>query len=290
MQDVINQLTNGVGIGLVYFLIAVGLTIILGVENFVNFAHGALFMVGAYIAYEISYGAIGFWLALIVAPVLIGGLSFGVERLVLRRMYGWSHEYQIIATFGLALIIKELVTMIWGTYSHVVSTPAGLGGAITLAGVHIPIYRTFVIGVTLALAALLWLGLEKTRYGSILRAGSESTEMISALGINIHRVFALTFMLGSALAALGGVLGAPLQSISPDTGNTIIGLAFVVVVVGGMGSFGGALLGAILIGLVQALALLFWPAGSAIAPFIFMAAILITRPDGLLGKLNAPPA
>lgn len=284
-QLLLSQLFNGVGVGLIYFLIAVGLTLIFGVQHFVNFAHGGFFLLGAYLAYAVTAQAeLSFWIALVVAPPLVALLGFGVERLFLQRLYRVEHMYQIVGTFALLLIIREVIIVIWGPFTQTVTAPELLRGVLTMGPVVFPVYRLFVVVAAGVLALVLWLVLERTRFGSFLRAGAESTEMSSALGINVNRVFWVTFALGAGLAALAGVLAGPMRGITPTTGAEILGLAFAVVVVGGMGSFHGAFVAALLIGVVQSITIAFWPVGGSVIVYLLMALVLLVRTEGLFGS------
>lgn len=278
------QLFNGVGTGLVYFLIAVGLTLIFGVQHFVNFAHGGFFLLGAYLAYAMTAQGVSFWVALFVAPPAVALLGFVVERLFLQRLYKVDHMYQIVGTFALLLIIRELVIVIWGPFTQTVIAPPALQGVLEIGPVVYPLYRVFVVCLAGVLAVALWLLLERTRFGSYLRAGAESNETSSALGINVNRIFWMTFALGVGLAALGGVLASPMRGITPTTGEEILGLAFVVVVVGGMGSFHGAFFAALLIGVVQSVTIGLWPAFGSVVVYLLMALVLLVRTEGLFGS------
>jgi branched-chain amino acid transport system permease protein len=258
------QTINGIGIGMLYFLLAVGLSIVFGLLRFVNFAHGAFYLLGAYLCYQAMQWGLNFWVALLVVPLAVGALGWLAEKLLLRRVYAKAHEFHILVTVGLALAVQEIVVM-WGAFVY-------------------PKYRLFVIGFTAVLAVLLWWVLEGTRLGSAVRAGSESTEMVSLLGINVFRVFSLVFALGAATAALAGVLAAPIRGAEPFMGVEALSVAFVVVVIGGLGSFGGALVGGLVIGIVQSLMSTIWPPGASLMIYIAMAAVLLLRPHGLLGR------
>lgn len=278
------QALNGIGIGMLYFLIAVGLTITFGLLHFVNFAHGIFYMLGAYAAFQfISYTG-NFWLALLLAPIVIGLVALLIERLLLQHVHGLSIIYHILVTFGLALVVQETVILIWGPVGQPVSAPSALQGVVFFGGFAYPMYRIFIIVMGLVLAALLWLLLDRTRYGAMVRAGSESIEMARLLGINMKVLFSATFALGAGLAALAGVLSAPLRGVEPFMGIEALGIAFVVVVIGGMGSFVGALAGALLIGVLQSLMSSIWPEGARLIIFTAMAAIIILRPYGLFGR------
>jgi len=278
------QTINGIGIGMLYFLLAVGLSIVFGLLRFVNFAHGAFYLLGAYLCFQAMQWGLNFWAALVLVPLCVGALGWLAEKLLLRRVYAKPHEFHILVTVGLALAVQEIVIVFWGPLGNSVATPDLLQGVVMWGDFVYPKYRLFVIGFTAVLAVLLWWVLEGTRLGSAVRAGSESTEMVSLLGINVFRVFSLVFALGAATAALAGVLAAPIRGAEPFMGVEALGVAFVVVVIGGLGSFGGALVGGLLIGIVQSLMSTIWPPGASLMIYIAMAAVLLLRPHGLLGR------
>ncbi|MBY4595736.1 branched-chain amino acid ABC transporter permease [Ottowia caeni] len=278
------QVINGVGIGMLYFLLAVGLSIVFGLLRFVNFAHGAFYLLGAYFCYQMMRWGFNFWLALLVVPVVVGAIGWLTEKLLLRHVYAKPHEFHILVTVGLALVVQELVILQWGPLGDTVPVPDLLQGVVMWGSFVYPKYRLFVIGFTALLAIGLWYVLEGTRLGSAVRAGSESTEMVSLLGINVFRIFSLVFALGAATAALAGVLAAPIRGAEPFMGIEALGVAFVIVVVGGLGSFGGALAGGLLIGIVQSVMSTVWPEGARLMIYIAMAAVLLLLPHGLLGR------
>lgn len=278
------QTINGVGIGMLYFLLAVGLSIVFGLLRFVNFAHGAFYLLGAYFCFQMTLWGLSFWLALLVVPLAVGMVGWLTEKLLLRHVYAKAHEFHILVTVGLALVVQELVIVQWGPLGDSVAMPDLLKGVVMWGSFVYPKYRLFIIGFTAVLAALLWYVLEGTRLGSAVRAGSESTEMVSLLGINVFRIFSLVFALGAATAALAGVLAAPIRGAEPFMGIEALGVAFVIVVVGGLGSFGGALAGGLLIGIVQSVMSTLWPEGAGLTIYIAMTAVLLLRPHGLLGR------
>jgi branched-chain amino acid transport system permease protein len=278
------QTVNGIGIGMLYFLLAVGMSIVFGLLRFVNFAHGAFYLLGAYAAFQITRWGLSFWLALLIAPLAVGALGWLTEKLMLRHVYAKPHEFHILVTVGLALVIQELVIVVWGPLGDNVATPESLQGVVMWGSFVYPKYRLFVIAFTAVLALLLWYVLEGTRLGSAVRAGSESTEVVSLLGINVFRIFSLVFALGAATAALAGVLAAPIRGAEPFMGIEALGVAFVVVVVGGMGSFGGALVGGLLIGILQSIMSTLWPPGAHLMIYVAMVAVLLLLPHGLLGR------
>jgi branched-chain amino acid transport system permease protein len=278
------QIINGIGIGMLYFLLAVGLSIVFGLLRFVNFAHGAFYALGAYACYQAMQWGVNFWLTLLIGPFVIGALAWLTEKMLLRKLYDLPHEFHILFTVGLALALQELVILGWGPVGVNVSPPDILQGVVIWGSFIYPKYRLFVIAFTAVLAVLIWLLLERTRLGSIVRAGSESPEMVTLLSINIYRIFGLVFGLGAATAALAGTLAAPLRGVEPFMGSEALAVAFVVVVIGGMGSFGGALLGGLLVGIIQSIMSTLWPLGASLMIYVSMALVLLLRPNGLLGR------
>ena len=278
------QIINGIGIGMIYFLLAVGLSIVFGLLRFVNFAHGAFYLLGAYACYQLMQMGLNFWLTLIIGPIIVGFCAWLVERLLLRKVYNLPHEFHILFTLGLAWVIQELVILYWGPVGVNVPPPESLQGVFMWGSFIYPKYRVFLIAFSALLAILIWLLLERTRLGAIVRAGSESAEMVTLLRINVYKVFGLTFALGAATAGLAGVLAAPLRGVEPFMGIEALAIAFVVVVVGGMGSFSGALLGGLLVGIVQSVMSTLWPQGASLMIYVAMALVLLLRPDGLLGR------
>ncbi|MDR3176596.1 MAG: branched-chain amino acid ABC transporter permease [Desulfovibrio sp.] len=278
------QVLNGLGLGMIYFLISVGLTIIFGLLNFVNFAHGAFFMIGGYLCYSLVGWTGSFWLSLLFGPLFVAFAAWLAEKILFHRIYHLPHTFHILVTVGIALILQETTIMIWGPVGKNISVPEGLQGVVTLWAFAYPVYRLFLISFTIIIALALWYLLERTRFGALVRAGSESAEMISLLGTNIHRLFAATFALGVGLAGLAGTLSAPVRGVNPFMGVEVLGIAFVVVVIGGMGSFTGALLGGLLVGLVQSLMSTIWPEGASLMIYGAMAAVILLRPYGLFGR------
>lgn len=278
------QAINGIGIGMLYFLLAVGMSIVFGLLRFVNFAHGAFYLLGAYFCYQMTRWGMSFWLSLVLVPLLVGALGWLMEKLVLRHVYDKPHEFHILVTVGLALVVQELVIVQWGPLGENVPVPDLLQGVVMWGAFVYPKYRLFVIGFTAVMAVGLWYLLERTRLGSAVRAGSESTEMVSLLGINVFRIFSLIFALGAATAAMAGVLAAPIRGAEPFMGIEALGIAFVIVVVGGLGSFSGALVGGLLIGIVQSVMSTVWPEGARLMIYVVMAFVLLALPHGLLGR------
>ena len=278
------QILNGLGLGMIYFLISAGLTIIFGLLNFVNFAHGAFFMLGGYFCYSLVEATGNFWIALIVGPPVVSLMAWLAEKLLIHRIYHLPHTFHILVTVGIALILQELSIMIWGPVGKNIPVPAGLQGVVIMGSFAYPTYRLFLIAFTVVIGFALWYMLERTRFGGLVRAGSENAEMVALLGTNIHRLFGWTFALGVGLAGLAGILAAPIRGVHPFMGPEVLGIAFVVVVIGGMGSFVGALMGGLVVGLVQSLMSTIWPEGASLMIYGAMATVILLRPHGLFGR------
>lgn len=278
------QILNGLGLGMIYFLISVGLTIIFGLLNFVNFAHGAFFMLGAYLCYALLQLTGQFWVALAIGPLIVGALAWVAEKVLIRRAYHLPHTFHILITVGVALILQEASIIVWGPIGKSIPIPEALQGVVIMGKFAYPKYRLFLILFSAGIGFALWVLLERTRFGALVRAGSENTEMVSLLGADIFKLFSLTFALGVGLAGLAGVLSGPIRGAHPFMGPEVLGLAFVVVVIGGMGSFTGALVGGLIIGLVQSLMSSLWPEGASLMIYGAMAGVILLRPYGLFGR------
>jgi branched-chain amino acid transport system permease protein len=250
----------------------------------VNFSHGALYMLGAYFGYLLFKGSGSFTVALVVAPLMVGALGLLIERFLIRRLYGRSPDDPLLLTFGLSLIIVEVARMIWGKIGLTLDPPRAMAGAVNLGFTYFPIYRLFVIAVTLVVLIALWLFLERTNVGLVIRAGSRDPLMVRALGFDVGRIWFLVFGIGSGLAGLAGILAGPMRGAYAEMGVTIIIESFVVVVVGGMGSLVGAVVSGLLIGQIVSLTTFFAPKLAEIIVFIFMAVVLLLRPSGLFGE------
>ncbi len=284
MEQLLPQLVNGLVLGLLLFLIAAGFSLIFGLMDVVNLAHGSFLLFGAYIGLTVIRATGNFWLALIVAPVVTGLVGLVVEVTLLRRTYKRGHLIQVLLTLGLALIAADLMRWTFGAYVESIDAPAVLAGLASVFGqFEIPVYRLAIIVFGLVMAAGMWLVLERTRLGAIVRAGVQDGEMVGALGINIERVVAGVFVFGTALAGVSGVLAAPVLSIYPGLDFEFLILAMVVVVVGGMGSLKGAFWGALLVGMTDVLGKAYFPEFSLFAIFLIMAVVLLVRPQGLFG-------
>src|SRR2546427_175675 len=277
------QILNGIATGMLYALMGLGLSLITGVLNIPNFAHGALFAIGAYLLATVAVAIGNFWIALLVAPIGVALLGLAIEYVGIRRLYAAGHDYQLLFTFGLALILSEAIILVWGPvgYSHL--PPPILRGGVDLGFTFYPKYRLFVMVAAGLLVLATWLFLEKTRYGAILRAGIEDKEMVSLLGIDIHKLFTVAFALGAYLAGIAGALTAPIRGLSPGMGVDMLGIAFVVVALGGMGNVLGAIAAGLLIGVAQAVVAGYWTEASVAVIYLLMAAVLLVRPPGLFG-------
>jgi branched-chain amino acid transport system permease protein len=250
----------------------------------VNFAHGSLYMLGAYFGFFLLGLTGSFWAALAGAPLLVGAVGVVVERFLIRRLYGRSVDDPLLLTFGLSLVLVESVRLVWGKIGLTLDPPRALAGAVNLGFMTFPVYRLFVISLTLLVLLALWLFLERTNVGLVIRAGSRDPLMVRALGIDLGRIWLLVFGIGTALAGLAGILAGPMRGVYAEMGVTIIIESFVVVVVGGMGSLLGAIVAGILIGEVVSLTTFFAPKLAEIMVFIVMAAVLLVRPSGLFGE------
>ncbi|MCK4791825.1 MAG: branched-chain amino acid ABC transporter permease [Desulfobacteraceae bacterium] len=284
MLDLIIVLVfNGLVLGMIYVLLAMGLSIVWGMMDIINFAHGLFFALGAYFAYTLVSLTGNFWLCLIIVPLATGLVGMFLEYTLLRRLYGLNILYQILMTFGIALAGREIIILIYNPIGKSFYPPDILSGVIQISGIFFPKYRIFVFTMAVLVTLCMWLFIEKTKYGSIIRAGTEDAEMVSSLGINIPRVFLLIFGLSMAIAGLSGVLAAPIRGIEPYMGWLILGICFAVVIIGGMGSFIGAILGGLIAGLSQSLVTLVMPSASIVVIWLVMAVILLIRPRGLMG-------
>lgn len=286
LQLIAIQLLSGVVLGAVLVMTALGFTIIFGMLGVVNFAHGALFMVGAYAGVAVAMQTGSFWWALLLAPILVGVIGLTIERFLIRPLYGRPADDQILLTFGLGYVLVEAVRIVFGTDGIPFSTPSALVGVVNLGVGYFPIYRLFVIGVVALVLLLLWVGLEKTRFGLIVRAGARDPQIMRVLGVDMRRLWFLVFGLGIGLTALGGVLAAPMRNVSPEMGSIVLAEAFVVTVIGGLGSIAGAVAAGVLVGLVVSMTSLFAPEMATISMFALMALVLLIRPQGLFGRAS----
>jgi len=279
------QLLLGLINGAFYAMLSLGLAIIFGMLNIINFAHGALFMMGAFAAWMLlEYAGIGYFPALILAPLVIGIFGIVLEKLLISRMYKLDHLYGLLLTFGLSLVIEGLFRNYYGSSGLPYRIPEVLQGATNLGFMYMPNYRGFVVAAALVVCFSTWAILEKTSLGATLRAATENAPLVQAFGVDVPRVITLTFGGGVALAAFAGVLAAPIYSVNPNMGDNFINTVFAVVVIGGMGSILGAILTGFGLGVIEGLTKVFWPQASATVVFLVMVIVLLTMPHGLFGK------
>ena len=284
IQALMGQMLIGLINGSFYALLSLGLAVIFGLLNIINFAHGAFYMMGAFGAYLLlSKLGLNYWWSLIIAPVAIGAIGMALERTMLKRLYQLDHLYGLLLTFGLALIIQGLFRNEYGSSGLPYAIPPQLQGGQNLGFMFLPNYRAWVIVASLVVCLLTWFVIEHTRLGGYLRAATENPQLVQAFGINVPRMVTLTFGFGVALAALGGVMAAPIYQVSPLMGADIIIVVFAVVVIGGMGSIMGAIVTGFGLGLIEGLTKVFYPEASTTAIFIIMTIVLLIRPAGLFG-------
>lgn len=274
---------NGLVLGLLFAVVALGFTLILGVMQVINFTHGVLFAFGAYFAFSLQR-YIGFGWALIVAPMLVGVIGLVLERLAINRTYGGNPLFGLLLTFGLSMALEEVIRMIWGKPGYSVAAPKFLAGSLDLGFMLYSKYRFFLAGLSVLIILLVWLFLEKTPYGAIIKAGASDSEMVMALGKNLPRMRTFVFIIGAILAGVAGVIAAPIWSVRPTMGTAILMPAMVIVVLGGIGSFWGSILAGLIVGLSTSISVMFWARVSDIIPYVLLAIILLLRPRGLMGE------
>ncbi len=284
-QALLGQLLIGLINGSFYALLSLGLAIIFGMLRVINFAHGALYMLGAFTAYLLlAYAGIGYWPALIVAPLIVGSFGAAVERLCLRQLYRIDPLYSLLFTFGMALTIEGTFRYLYGSSGQPYAVPTELAGAKNIGFMFLPVYRGWVVIVSLVICIGTWLLIEKTKLGAYLRAATENSTLVQVFGVNVPVLLTLTYGFGVALAAFAGVLAAPIYQVSPLMGSNMIIIVFAVVVVGGMGSIMGAIVTGYMLGVAEGLTKVFYPEASNIVIFVIMAIVLLIRPAGLFGR------
>jgi branched-chain amino acid transport system permease protein len=285
VQVLFGQLLLGLINGSFYALLSLGLAVIFGMLNVINFAHGAFYMMGAFVAWmALTYLGLNYWAALVVVPVVVGAFGMLVERTMIARLYRLDHLYGLLLTFGLALIIEGAFRNAYGVSGLPYTIPKELAGGNNLGFMFLPNYRGWVILASVVICAATWLLIEKTRLGAYLRAATENPVLVGAFGINVPRMITLTYGFGVGLAALAGVLAAPIYSVNPDMGADLIIVVFAVVVIGGMGSILGAVVSGFGLGIVEGLTKTYYPQGSSVVIFVVMAIVLMVKPQGLFGK------
>ncbi len=284
-QAFLGQLLLGLVNGAFYAMLSLGLAVIFGLLGIVNFAHGALYMLGAFAAWiMLDKLGINYWMALVLAPLTVGAIGVVIERLFLKHLYKLDHLYGLLLTFGLSLILEGIFRELYGVSGQSYPVPELLSGATNLGFMVLPNYRAWVVLVSLVVCLGTWFLIEKTRLGAYLRAGTENAALVQAFGINVPLMVMLTYGAGAALAALAGVLAAPIIQVNPLMGSNLIIVVFAVVVIGGMGSIMGSILTGLGLGIVEGLTRVFYPEASSIVVFVIMVIVLMIRPAGLFGK------
>jgi branched-chain amino acid transport system permease protein len=285
LQALLSQLLLGLVNGSFYAMLSLGLAVIFGLLNVINFAHGALYMLGAFFAWMgVSYFGFNYWEVLVLSPIAVGIIGIVIEKAFLRWLYKLDHLYGLLLTFGITLLLEGLFRSIYGVSGQPFEVPEALSGATNLGFMFLPNYRAWVVLASLVVCFSTWFVIEKTKLGAYLRAGTENPKLVEAFGVNVPLMVTLTYGFGVALAAFAGVLAAPVIQVSPLMGSNLIIVVFAVVVIGGMGSIVGSILTGLGLGVIEGLTRVFYPQGSATVVFVIMAIVLMIRPAGLFGK------
>ena len=285
IQALLGQVLLGLVNGSFYAVLSLGLAVIFGLLNIINFAHGALYMLGAFLAWMgLSYFGLNYWVMLVVAPILVGAFGILLEKTLIRHLYKLDHLYGLLLTFGLTLLLEGIFRSFYGVSGQPYSAPALLQGGVNLGFMYLPIYRAWVVVASIVVCLATWFMIEKTRLGALLRAGTENPKLVEAFGVNVPRLVTLTYGFGVALAGFAGVLAAPVMQVSPLMGSNLIIVVFAVVVIGGMGSILGSIVTGLALGIIEGLTKVFWPEASNTVVFIIMVIVLLLRPAGLFGK------
>jgi branched-chain amino acid transport system permease protein len=285
LQALMSQLLLGLVNGSFYAMLSLGLAVIFGLLNVINFSHGALYMMGAFIAFigVTSYG-LNYWMMLVLAPLTVGAFGILVEKTMLRWLYQLDHLYGLLLTFGITLLLEGVFRSFFGVSGQTLDVPESLAGATDLGFMILPNYRAWVVAASLSVCLGTWFVIEKTRLGAYLRAGTENPKLVEAFGINVPRMVTLTYGFGVALAGLAGVLAAPVINVTPLMGSNLIIVVFAVVVIGGMGSILGSIVTGLMLGVIEGLTRVYYPEGSEVVVFVVMVIVLLLRPAGLFGK------
>ncbi|PLC54043.1 branched-chain amino acid ABC transporter permease [Pollutimonas nitritireducens] len=285
IQALLGQLLLGLVNGSFYAVLSLGLAVIFGLLNIINFAHGALYMLGAFLAWMgLAYLGLNYWVMLVVTPLVVGAFGILLERTLIRHLYKLDHLYGLLLTFGITLLLEGLFRSMYGVSGQPYATPALLAGGVNLGFMYLPIYRGWVVVASLVVCFATWFVIEKTRLGALLRAGTENPKLVEAFGVNVPLVVTLTYGFGVGLAGFAGVLAAPVMQVSPLMGSNLIIVVFAVVVIGGMGSILGSIVTGLGLGIIEGLTKVFWPEASNTVVFIIMVIVLLLRPAGLFGK------
>jgi len=285
LQAMMSQLLLGLVNGSFYAMLSLGLAVIFGLLNVINFSHGALYMMGAFMAYiGVTTYELNYWMMLVLAPLVVGVFGIAVEKSMLRWLYKLDHLYGLLLTFGITLLLEGVFRSFFGVSGQTLDVPEQLQGATDLGFMMLPNYRAWVVVASLVVCLGTWFVIEKTRLGAYLRAGTENPKLVEAFGINVPRMVTLTYGFGVALAGLAGVLAAPVINVTPLMGSNLIIVVFAVVVIGGMGSILGSIITGLLLGVIEGLTRVFYPEGSEVVVFVVMVIVLLLRPAGLFGK------
>ena len=285
LQALMSQLLLGLVNGSFYAMLSLGLAVIFGLLNVINFSHGALYMMGAFIAFiGVSTYELNYWMMLVLAPLAVGAFGIAVEKTMLRWLYKLDHLYGLLLTFGITLLLEGVFRSFFGVSGQTLDVPEQLAGATDLGFMILPNYRAWVVAASLVVCLGTWFVIEKTRLGAYLRAGTENPKLVEAFGINVPRMVTLTYGFGVALAGLAGVLAAPVINVTPLMGSNLIIVVFAVVVIGGMGSILGSIITGLMLGVIEGLTRVYYPEGSEVVVFVVMVIVLLLRPAGLFGK------
>jgi len=285
LQALMSQLLLGLVNGSFYAMLSLGLAVIFGLLNVINFSHGALYMMGAFIAFiGVNNYELNYWMMLVLAPLVVGAFGIAVEKTMLRWLYKLDHLYGLLLTFGITLLLEGVFRSFFGVSGQTLDVPEQLAGATDLGFMILPNYRAWVVGCSLVVCLGTWFVIEKTRLGAYLRAGTENPKLVEAFDINVPRMVTLTYGFGVALAGLAGVLAAPVINVTPLMGSNLIIVVFAVVVIGGMGSILGSIITGLMLGVIEGLTRVFYPEGSEVVVFVVMVIVLLLRPAGLFGK------
>jgi branched-chain amino acid transport system permease protein len=285
LQALMSQLLLGLVNGSFYAMLSLGLAVIFGLLNVINFSHGALYMMGAFIAFiGVSTYELNYWMMLVLAPLVVGAFGIAVEKTMLRWLYKLDHLYGLLLTFGITLLLEGVFRSFFGVSGQTLDVPEKLAGATDLGFMILPNYRAWVVVASLVVCLGTWFVIEKTRLGAYLRAGTENPKLVEAFGINVPRMVTLTYGFGVALAGLAGVLAAPVINVTPLMGSNLIIVVFAVVVIGGMGSILGSIITGLMLGVIEGLTRVYYPEGSEVVVFVVMVIVLLLRPAGLFGK------
>ncbi|MCC2960063.1 branched-chain amino acid ABC transporter permease [Massilia sp. IC2-278] len=285
LQALMSQLLLGLVNGSFYAMLSLGLAVIFGLLNVINFSHGALYMMGAFIAFiGVNNYELNYWMMLVLAPLVVGAFGIAVEKTMLRWLYKLDHLYGLLLTFGITLLLEGVFRSFFGVSGQTLDVPEQLAGATDLGFMILPNYRAWVVAASLVVCLGTWFVIEKTRLGAYLRAGTENPKLVEAFGINVPRMVTLTYGFGVALAGLAGVLAAPVINVTPLMGSNLIIVVFAVVVIGGMGSILGSIVTGLMLGVIEGLTRVFYPEGSEVVVFVVMVIVLLLRPAGLFGK------